>query len=62
MLIVNEQLTRGSWRLARVIKVVKLSPHVGQLKVRTADATVLLRDRTKLVHLELDDEERQDVQ
>ena len=54
VLIVNEQLTRGSWRLARVIQVVKSSPHVHQLKVRTADATVLLRDRTKLVRLELD--------
>ena len=62
VLIVNEQLARGSWRLARVVQVVKSSPHIHQLKVRTADATVLLRDWTKLVRLELDDEERQDVQ
>ena len=62
VLIVNEQLARGSWRLARVVQLVKSSPHVRQLKVRTADATVLLRDRTKLVRLELDEEERQDVQ
>ena len=61
VLIVNEQLARGSWRLARVVQLVKSSPHVRQLKVRTADATVLLRDRTKLVRLELD-KERQDIQ
>ena len=62
MLIVNKQLSRGNWRLAQVVQVLKSSPHVRQLKVRTADAKVLLRDRTKLVRLELDDEERQDVQ
>ena len=59
VLIVDEQLARGHWRLARVVQVVKSSPHVRQIKVRTADAKVILRDRTKLVRLELDDEEMQ---
>ena len=59
VLIVDEQLARGHWRLARVVQVVKSSPHVRQVKVRTADAKVILRDRTKLVRLELDDEEMQ---
>ena len=62
VLIVNEQLSQGNWRLARVVQVLKASPHVCQLKVRTADAKVLLQDQTKLVCLELDDEESQDIQ
>ena len=62
VLIVNKQLSRGNWRLAQVVQVLKSSPHVRQMKVRTADAQVLLRDWTKLVRLELDNEESQDIQ
>ena len=43
VLIVNKQLSRRSWWLARVVQVLRSSPHVCQLKVRTADAKVLLR-------------------
>ena len=62
VMLVNEQLARGCWRLARVEQVMRSSPHVRQVKVRTSDAKVLLRDRTKLVRLELDEEETRDIQ
>ena len=44
--LVDEKLARGNWRLARVVQVVKSSPHMRQLKVRTADAKVILPDPT----------------
>ena len=49
-------VSRGHWKLARVIRVEYDGDHVRKAYLRTADRKIVLRDRTKLVHLELDNE------
>ena len=54
VLLVDEQLRRHDWRLARVESVKGSGDHVRSAFVRTAAGKSFERDRTKLVLLELD--------
>ena len=57
VLVVNEQLPRSVWKMARVIKAdAEVDDHVRKALIRLADGKVVLRDRTSLVRLELDGE------
>ena len=53
VLLVDEQCRRGDWRTG-VITGVEGSDVVRTVKVRTANGKEFLRDRTKVVRLELD--------
>ena len=59
VICLDNPMARGDWRLCRVHEVVKNGQHVRQVKIRTGEGKLLWRDRTKLVLLELDDEEKQ---
>ena len=54
VLLVDEQLRRGDWRMGRVVAVSGDETHVRGVSVRLADGKVFDRDRTKVVRLELD--------
>ena len=54
VLIVDPSLSRGNWRLARVVQPIVTGSHVRKARVRTADSKVWLRDRSNLVRLELE--------
>ena len=54
VILVDENTYRGEWRLARVTDPMTDGEHVRSAEVRTADGKTFLRDRTKLVLLELD--------
>ena len=54
VLLVDQQLRRGDWRLGMVDQVFGDESHVRKVLVRTADRKEFLRDRTKVVRLELD--------
>ena len=55
VIIVDESVSRHDWKLARVVNVVDTGPHVRKVNVRRADGKIVLKDRTKLVKMELDD-------
>ena len=54
VLIVDPSLSRGQWRLARVVQPIVTGSHVRKARVRTADSKLWLRDRSNLVRLEID--------
>ena len=54
VLLVDEQVKRGSWKMGRVVGTDGSDGHVRGVSVRTADGKVFSRDRTKVVRLELD--------
>ena len=54
VLLVNQQLRRGEWRLGMVDQAFGDESHVRKVLVRTAGGKKFLRDRTKVVRLELD--------
>ena len=56
VILVDDKVPRGHWKLGRVIKLEMDNGHVRKAYVRTADGKTVLRDLTKLVHLELDDD------
>ena len=56
VILVDDKVPRGHWKLGRVIRPEMDNGHVRKAYVRTADGKNVLRDRTKLVHLELDDD------
>ena len=64
VLIVDHQMARGHWKMARVLQPIVTGSHVRKARVRTADGKVWLRDRTNLVRLERDmkDESNDDIQ
>ena len=62
VLIVDEQLRRCEWKLGRVVKPIAKGEHVRKIEVRCIDGKNILRDRTKIVLLELDGEENDDTQ
>ena len=51
---------RCEWRLGRVVKPILKGEHVRKVEVRCIDGKTILRDRTKIVLLELDGEENKD--
>ena len=56
VILVDDKVPRGHWKLGRVIKLEMDNGHVRKAYVRTADGKTVLRNLTKLVHLELDDD------
>ena len=56
VILVDESTSRSDWKLGRVVDTIDSGPHVRRVNVRRADGKVLLKDRTKLVKMELDDE------
>ena len=59
VIITDETLQRNSWKLGRVITIDKTGSHVRRATVKRGDGKVLLKDRSKLVLLELDEEKKQ---
>ena len=57
VLLVDESVPRGEWRLGRIVQVGGTDSHVRKALVKRADGKVVLRDRTKLVLLEVEDGE-----
>ena len=57
VLLVDESAPRGEWRLGRIVQVGGTDSHVRKALVKRADGKVVLRDRTKLVLLEVEDGE-----
>ena len=60
VLLVDEQCRRGDWKTGRVISVDD-DEIVRTVVVRTADGKTFSRNRTKVVHLELDQERVSDA-
>ena len=54
VLLVDEQVKRGSWKMGRIMDTSGSDGHVRGVSVRTADGKIFSRDRTKVVRLELD--------
>ena len=54
VLMVDDNIRRSSWRLARVMDTSGSDNHVRGVTVKTPDGKLFLRDRTKFVHMELD--------
>ncbi len=54
VLLVDKQVHRSQWRMARVVETISSNNHVKSVRVRTPEGKVLLKDRTKVVVLELD--------
>jgi hypothetical protein len=54
VMLVDEQLHRSKWRLGRVVETICSNNHVKAARVKTADGKIWLKDRSKLVVLELD--------
>ena len=54
VLIVDDQLARHAWKLGRIVDIEGDATHIRKAMVKRADGKLLHRDRTKLVHLELD--------
>ena len=59
VIITDETLQRNSWKLGRVITIDKTGSHVRRATVKRGDGKILLKDRSKLVLLELDEEKKQ---
>ena len=56
VILVDETVERHRWKLGRIQKTFQSGPHVRRVEVRKGDGKVVLRDRTKIVKLELDNE------
>ena len=59
VLIIDDQEPRRDWKIARVDKIVSEDSHVRRVVVTTADRKSYERHVSKLVTLELDQEETQ---
>ena len=55
VLLVDEVTRRGEWKMGRVVSVDGTANHVRKAEVRRADGRIVLKDRTKMVLLEIDD-------
>ena len=55
VIIVDETVGRHEWKMGRISKVFPSGPHVRQVEVRSKNGKVVLRDRTKIVRLEMDE-------
>ena len=54
VIITDETTHRSQWRLARVIAADASNGLVRKVSLRRADGKVIVKDRTKIVRLELD--------
>ena len=55
VLLVDKVTRRGEWKMGRVVSVDGTANHVRKAEVRRADGRIVLKDRTKMVLLEIDD-------
>ena len=58
MMIVDENTRRGEWHLVRVTRTEGTPSHARKAWLKHADGKEVLRDRSKLVHLELEKNRR----
>ena len=56
VILVDETMERHKWKMGRIQKTFQSGPHVRRVEIKKGDGKVVLRDRTKIVKLELDDE------
>ena len=54
LVVVNETLPRHQWSLECIFKAVGSGAHVRKAQIRRPDGKIVLKDRTKIVRLELD--------
>ena len=62
VLIVNKQLPRCEWPMGRVINAINEKGHVRKADILRKDGKVVHCDRTNVVLLELDMEQKNDDQ
>ena len=55
VILADECVDRGQWKLGRVVKTESSDDHVRRVEVLRSDAKIVLRDRTKIVKLEMDE-------
>ena len=60
VILVDESVKRHEWRMARVVSTEGSGNHVRRATVKRNDGKLLLKDRTKLVHLEVDERKDND--
>ena len=56
VILVDETVERHRWKMGRIQKTFQSGPHVRRVEVKKGDGKVVLRDRTKVVKLEMDGE------
>ena len=62
VLVVDKLSPRSTWKMARVVRAdAEVDEHVRKALVRLANGKTVLRDRSSLVRMELDTEEK-DIQ
>jgi hypothetical protein len=54
VILVEEGVRRKEWKLGRVSKTLQTDAHVRRVEIKRGDGKVVIRDRTKLVKLEMD--------
>ena len=54
VIIVDESKARSEWKWGRVVSTIDTGPHTRKVHVKRADKKVVLKDRTKLVRMEMD--------
>ena len=54
VIIVDESKKRHEWKLGRVVEKITSGPHVRKVQVKKADGKTVLKDRTKIVKMEMD--------
>ena len=54
VIIVDESKKRHEWKLGRVVEKIDSGPHVRKVNVKKADGKTVLKDRTKIVKMEMD--------
>ena len=56
VIITDETTHRDEWKMGRITDVTSADNHVRRVRIRKPDGNIVERDRTKVVHLELDGE------
>ena len=54
VIIVDETVHRHDWKMARIIATEGSGPHVRRVTLKRSDGKIVLKDRTKVVRLELE--------
>ena len=62
VILINDKVPCGQWKLGRVVKLEVDEGHVRKAYLKTTNGKTVLRDQTKLVHLELDEDTSHDPQ
>ena len=58
VIIVDESVHRHDWKMARILKTEGSGPHVRRVRLKRSDGKIVLKDRTKIVPLELENSNR----